>query len=143
MWIIWAVLASLSAALVMVLTKLGLKNVDSSLAFAIQAVLILCITWAVVISQSSYTGLKDIDQKAWIVLIIAGIATTLSTLFSYKALTMGPASFVTTIERTSLVFTIVLSVIFLKEKLSWQLVTGGVLILSGAILIAFSQAADN
>jgi len=143
MWIVWAVLASLSAALVMVLTKLGLKNVDSSLAFAIQAVLILCITWAVVISQSSYTGLKDIDQKAWIVLIIAGIATTLSTLFSYKALTMGPASFVTTIERTSLVFTIVLSVIFLKEKLSWQLVTGGVLILSGAILIAFSQAADN
>ena len=143
MWIVWAVLASLSAALVMVLTKLGLKNVDSSLAFAIQAVLILCITWAVVISQSSYTGLKDIDQKAWIVLIIAGIATTLSTLFSYKALTMGPASLVTTIERTSLVFTIVLSVIFLKEKLSWQLVTGGVLILSGAILIAFSQAADS
>ena len=143
MWIVWAVLASLSAALVMVLTKLGLKNVDSSLAFAIQAVLILCITWAVVISQSSYTGLKDIDQKAWIVLIIAGIATTLSTLFSYKALTMGPASLITTIERTSLVFTIVLSVIFLKEKLSWQLVTGGVLILSGAILIAFSQAADN
>jgi len=143
MWIVWAVLASLSAALVMVLTKIGLKNVDSSLAFAIQAVLILCITWAVVISQSSYTGLKDIDQKAWIVLIVAGIATTLSTLFSYKALTMGPASFVTTIERTSLVFTIVLSVIFLKEKLSWQLVTGGVLILSGAILIAFSQAAEN
>jgi len=137
------VLASLSAALVMVLTKLGLKNVDSSLAFAIQAVLILCITWGVVISQSSYTGLKDIDQKAWIVLIVAGIATTLSTLFSYKALTMGPASFVTTVERTSLVFTIVLSVVFLKEKLSWQLVTGGVLILSGAILIAFSQAADN
>lgn len=136
-------LASLSAALVMVLTKLGLKNVDSSLAFAIQAVLILCITWGVVISQSSYTGLKDIDQKAWIVLIVAGIATTLSTLFSYKALTMGPASFVTTVERTSLVFTIVLSVVFLKEKLSWQLVTGGVLILSGAILIAFSQAADN
>jgi len=143
MWIVWAVLASLSAALVMVLTKLGLKNVDSSLAFAIQAVLILCITWGVVISQSSYTGLKDIDQKAWIVLIVAGIATTLSTLFSYKALTMGPASFVTTVERTSLVFTIVLSVVFLKEKLSWQLVTGGVLILSGAILIAFSQAADN
>ena len=143
MWIVWAVLASLSAALVMVLTKIGLKNVDSSLAFAIQAVLILCITWAVVISQSSYTGLKDIDQKAWIVLIVAGIATTFSTLFSYKALTMGPASFVTTIERTSLVFTIVLSVIFLKEKLSWQLVTGGVLILSGAILIAFSQAAEN
>jgi transporter family protein len=143
MWILWAVLASLSAALVMVFTKIGLKNVDSSLAFAIQAVLIRCITWAVVISQSSYTGLKNIDQKAWIMLILAGIATTLSTLFSFKALTMGPASFVVTIERTSLVFTLILSVVFLKEKLTWQLVTGGLLVLSGAILIAFSQAADK
>jgi transporter family protein len=143
MWILWAVLASLSAALVMVFTKIGLKTVDSSLAFAIQAVLILCITWAVVISQSSYTGLKNIDQKAWIMLILAGIATTLSTLFSFKALTMGPASFVVTIERTSLVFTLILSVVFLKEKLTWQLVTGGLLVLSGAILIAFSQAADK
>jgi len=139
MWIIYAVLAALSAALVMILTKIGLKNVDSSLAFAIQAVLILTITWSVVLYQGNHTTIKDIESKAWMMLLLAGVFTTLSTLFSYKALSMGPSSFVVTIERTSLVFTLVLSVIFLKEKLTWQLVTGGALILSGAILIALSS----
>ena len=140
MWILWAVLASLTAATVIILTKVGLKNVDSSLAFAIQAVLILCITWSVVIAQGNTVTIKDIDQKAWIMLVLAGIATALSTLFSYKALSTGPSSMVVTIERTSLVFTLILSVIFLKEKLTWQLVAGAVLILSGAVLIALSSS---
>ena len=140
MWILWAVLASLTAATVIILTKVGLKNVDSSLAFAIQAVLILCITWSVVIAQGNTVTIKDIDQKAWIMLVLAGIATALSTLFSYKGLSTGPSSMVVTIERTSLVFTLILSVIFLKEKLTWQLIAGAVLILSGAVLIALSSS---
>ncbi|WP_231460169.1 EamA family transporter [Pedobacter sp. Leaf132] len=142
MWIIWALLAALSAALVVVLTKAGLKNVDSSLAFAIQAVLILAITWMVVLFQGNFSEVKSIEKNAWIFLIAAGIFTTLSTLFSYKALSSGPASYVVTIERLSLVVAIVLSVIFLKEKLTWQLVVGGVVMVSGAILIALSEPGD-
>ncbi|WP_231489788.1 EamA family transporter [Pedobacter sp. Leaf170] len=142
MWIIWALLAALSAALVVVLTKAGLKNVDSSLAFAIQAVLILAITWMVVLFQGNFSEVKSIEKNAWIFLIAAGIFTTLSTLFSYKALSSGPASYVVPIERLSLVVAIVLSVIFLKEKLTWQLVVGGVVMVSGAILIALSEPGD-
>src|SRR5687768_7569557 len=103
MWIFWAVLAAIAAALVMVLTKAGLKSVDSSLAFAIQAIFILSITWGLVLFQGTARELRDIDMKSWVMLILAGIATTLSTLFSFKALSMGPASIVVTIERTSLV----------------------------------------
>jgi len=143
MWIFWAVLAAIAAALVMVLTKAGLKSVDSSLAFAIQAIFILSITWGLVLFQGTARELRDIDMKSWVMLILAGIATTLSTLFSFKALSMGPASIVVTIERTSLVFTILLSVLFLKEKLTWQLVAGGSLILAGAILIALSETAKK
>jgi transporter family protein len=139
MWIVWAVLAAVSAALVIVLTKAGLKNVDSNLAFAIQAVLIFCITWSIVTVQGNLGNLKEIENKAWVLLILAGVATTLSTLFSYKALSLGPAAYVATIERSSLVIAIILSVIFLKEKITWQLVAGAVLIISGAILIALSE----
>jgi transporter family protein len=139
MWIIWAVLAAISAALVIVLTKAGLKNVDSNLAFAIQSVFIFCITWSIVTVQGNLAGLKEIESKAWVLLILAGVATTLSTLFSYKALSLGNASYVATIERSSLVIAIILSVIFLKEKITWQLVTGAVLIIAGAILIALSD----
>jgi len=140
MWVIWAFLAALTAAMVIVLTKAGLKNVDPNVAFAIQAVIILLITWGLVIFQGNLSTLKNIDQKAWILLLCAGLATTLSTVFSYKALSMGPATGVVTIERSSLVFAVLLSIIFLKEKITWQIVLGAVLVLSGAILIAVSKS---
>lgn len=142
MWIVWAVLAAISAALVIVLTKAGLKNVDSSLAFAIQAILILLITWSVVLFQGNFQDWKSIDKNAWIFLLTAGVCTSLSTLFSYKALSMGPASYVATIERTSLVIAIVLSIVFLKEKLTWQIAVGGTVMIAGAVLIALSDPAD-
>lgn len=139
MWVLWAVLAAVSAALVIVLTKAGLKNVDSSLAFAIQAILILMITWSVVLYQGNFSEWKEIEKSAWIFLLAAGVFTSLSTLFSYKALSMGPASYVATIERSSLVIAIVLSVIFLKEKLTWQIVVGGAVMIGGALLITLSD----
>ena len=139
MWLIWAILAAITAALVTVLTKAGLKNVDSSLAFALQSILIFTITWSVVAWQGTFSGIKEMDSKTWILLALAGVATSLSTLFSFKALSMGEASYVTTIERSSLVIAILLSVLFLKEKITWQLIVGALLIISGAIIIAFSQ----
>lgn len=141
MWIIWALAAAFSAALVVVLTKAGLKNVDSNLAFAIQAIFIFCITWGIVTYQGNFAQLKDIEQKGWILLILAGVATTLSTVFSYKALSIGPAAYVTTIERLSLVIAVILSIIFLKEKITWQLVVGVLVMIGGAILIAMSEPA--
>jgi len=125
--------------LVIVLTKAGLKNVDSSLAFAIQAILILLITWSVVLYQGNFSDWKEIEKNAWIFLLAAGVFTSLSTLFSYKALSMGPASYVATIERSSLVIAILLSVIFLKEKLTWQIVVGGAVMIGGALLITLSD----
>ncbi|TCD07743.1 EamA family transporter [Pedobacter frigidisoli] len=142
MWIIWAVLAAISAALVIVLTKAGLKNVDSSLAFAIQAILILLITWSVVFYQGNQGDWSSITTKAWVCLLAAGVFTSLSTLFSYKALSMGRASYVATIERSSLVIAIVLSVIFLREKLTWQIIVGGTVMIAGAVLIALSDPGD-
>ena len=140
MWLIWAILAAITAALVTVLTKAGLKNVDSSLAFALQSIMIVCITWAVVAWQGTFSGIKQIETKVWVLLVCAGLATTLSTLFSFKALSLGRASYVTTVERTSLVVAILLSVLFLKEKITWQLIAGAALILCGAVLIAMSDS---
>ena len=142
MWLIWAILAAITAALVTVLTKAGLKNVDSSLAFALQSILILCITWVVVSWQGTFSGIKEIETKAWVLLGLAGVATTLSTLFSFKALSLGKASYVTTVERTSLVVALFLSVLFLKEKITWQLIVGAVLIIGGAVLIAMSDPGE-
>lgn len=138
-WIFFALLAAVSAAMTIVLTKAGLKNVDSTLAFAIQAVLIVLITWTVVISQGNLGNIKDIDKKAWMFLIAAGVTTTLSTIFSYYALKLGKASYVTSLERLSIVFAVVLSIIFLKEKITWQLIVGAAIMIAGAVMVAWGE----
>ncbi len=141
-WVFFSLLAAISAAATIVLTKAGLKNVDSNLAFAIQSVLILLITWSVVLSQGKFGELHQIDQNAWIFLIAAGVTTSLSTLFSYYALTLGNASYVASLERMSLVFAIALSIIFLKEKFTWQLAVGAAMMIGGAVLVAWGEKPD-
>ena len=100
MGILFAILAACFAALVVVLTKAGLKDLDSTLAFAIQAVLILVITWVVVLVQGSHTQLAGQSKRTWLFMIAAGICTTLSTIFSYRALKLADATLVVPIETT-------------------------------------------
>ena len=139
MGILFAILAAVSAACVVVLTKAGLEDLDSTLAFAIQAILILLITWTVVFVQGNQTQLAGQSKRTWVFMIAAGICTTLSTIFSYRALKLADATLVVPIERMSLVVAVILSVVFLKEKMSWQAITGVVLMLVGAILVGLAK----
>jgi transporter family protein len=142
MWVLFALAGALLAAIAVVLSKAGLKDMDSTLAFAIQAVLILTIAWSAVFIQKQTAGIADIDRKTWIFLACAGTATSLSSLFTFFALKAGPASLVTSVERLSLVFAIIMAVIFLKEKLNWQVIAGIVLMVGGAVLIGMSRQQD-
>ncbi|RYG40304.1 MAG: EamA family transporter [Chitinophagaceae bacterium] len=139
MWIVFSLLAACSAAISIVLSKAGLRKVDPSLAFAIQAILILSISWGVVLFQKKSGDLGKIDQHSWIYLVSAGIVTCLSSLFQFNALKLGDASLVSSIERLSLVFAIILSVVFLKEQLNWKLIVGACLMLGGALMITLSR----
>lgn len=139
MWIVFALLAAVSAAIVVTLSKIGVKNVDSSVAFAIQSILILLVSWGVVIGQGNLPDVMRIERRVWIYLIIAGIVTCLSSLFSFRALKLGNASQVSPITNVSLLFAVVLAIVFLKEKLNWQVVIGAVLMAVGAVVIAIAK----
>jgi transporter family protein len=141
MWVLFALLAAFSAAVVTVLSKAGIKNVDSNLAFAIQSVMILIVTWSAVLLNGTLPELTKLDNKTWIYLLIAGVVTAVSSMLTFRALKDGDASKVNPIERVSLVFAIILAAIFLKEKITWQVVTGGALMTAGALLIAFAKKA--
>jgi transporter family protein len=142
MWILFALLAAVSAAVVTVLSKAGIKNVDPNLAFAIQAVLIIIISWGVVVVQGAVPQLKSIDGRSWIYLVIAGVFTTLSSLLTFQALKLGDASKVNPLERVSLVFAILFAALFLKEKITPQIIIGAVLMAAGAIIIAMAKKAS-
>lgn len=138
MWIIFSLLAALAAAVVVVLSKAGIKNIDSSLGFAIQSVLILIISWSVVIWQGNLPDVTRVDRRTWFFLIVAGIITCISSLLTFKALKLGDASRVSPLERVSLVFAIAFGAWFLKERINWQIIAGAVLMVVGAIVIASS-----
>lgn len=139
MWIVFAMLAAFTAAIVTVLSKAGLKDLDSSLAFAIESILIVIVSWTVVFVQKNSGGMAQINTKVWVFLISAGIITALSSLFTFRALKLGNASTVSPLERLSLVFAVIFGAIFLKEKLTWQVIVGALLMAGGALLIAFSK----
>ncbi|OON68479.1 EamA family transporter [Hymenobacter sp. CRA2] len=139
MWIIFSLLAAISAAVVVTLSKVGIKHVDPVLAFAIQAVLILLVSWGVVAWQGKLGGLAEVPRRDLLYLVAAGVITCLSSLFSFQALKLGAASRAGVLDKVSLVFVVILAVVFLKEKLNWQLVVGAVLMVAGAVFIAWSQ----
>ncbi|MGI4751249.1 MAG: EamA family transporter [Janthinobacterium lividum] len=143
MWIIFALLAAVTAGAVIVLTKAGLKDLDSSLAFAIQSVLILLVSWLVIAFQGNWKDVANIHGRVWWFLVAAGILTAASSLLSYHALKLGEASFVTAIERLSLVFSVLFAVWFLKDKLTWQSIFGLVMMVGGALLIAFTKKSSS
>ena len=142
MWIVFALLGALMAGSAVVLSKAGLKDLNPALAFAIQSVLILVISWTAAFWQKEGVSLTDIDRRTWVFLVAAGAATTFSSLFTFQALKLGEAALVTSVERVSLVFAIALAVFFLQEELNWKVVVGALLIISGALLIGLSRPGE-
>lgn len=141
MWVVFVLIGAVLAAISTVLSKAGLKDVDPSVGFAIQSVLIIAISWGVVAVQGNLSTVAKMDKKAWIFLVIAGVTTALSSLFTFRALKLGEASMVSPLERISFIFAIILAAVFLKEKITWQIIAGGVLIMAGAVIIALAKKA--
>ena len=139
MWVVYSLLAAFSAAVVVTLTRVGLQKVVPSVAFAIQSVLILLVAWSVVLSRGHIPTLKGIDARTWLFLVLAGIITTMSSLFSFQALKLAGAAQAGTLDKISLVFILILAAVFLRERFSWQVITGASLMVVGAILIALAR----
>jgi transporter family protein len=130
-WLVYALLSALFAALTAIFAKLGLKNVNSDLATAIRTVVILFITWGLVFFRGSSSELPGLSRNNWLFLILSAIATGMSWLFYYRALQLGRVSEVSAIDKGSIVFTILLSFLFLKEPLTPRILIGGGLIVAG------------
>ncbi|MDE5877976.1 MAG: EamA family transporter [Muribaculaceae bacterium] len=135
MWIVYALLAALFAALTAIFAKIGVKDIDSNLATAIRTTVILLLTWGIVIFSNVFSQIKSISKSTWLFLILSGIATGLSWLFYFKALQTGEVSRVAPIDKISVVFTIILAFLFLKEPVSPKVIAGAILITLGGILM--------
>ena len=135
MWKYYALLSALFAALTAVFAKIGVKDINSDLATAIRTSVFLFITWGIVLVGNHTTEVKGVSGHTWIFLVLSGAATGLSWLFYFKALQVGDVSRVAPIDKLSVVITICLSFLFLKEPVSLRVIIGALLITSGSIVM--------
>ena len=136
MWFIFALLSAIFAALTSKLAKIGIDGVNSTLATAIRTVVVVVMSWGMVFLTNAQFGLTDISKKSWIFLILSGLATGASWLCYYRALQLGDASKVVPIDKLSVVFTLVLAFVFLREEFTVKSFLGCVFIGVGALLMA-------
>ena len=135
MWAVFALLSAVFAALTSILAKVGINGVNSNLATAIRTVVVVLISWGMVFLTKGQGGITEISKKSWIFLILSGLATGASWLCYYRALQMGSASKVVPIDKLSVVITLVLAFIFLKEDFTYKSAIGSVLITAGTLFM--------
>jgi len=137
-WISWALLSALAGAVLATLTKVGLKNVGPDVGMAVQAVIVFVVSWGILVITGDWRQVAVLDRQAWICLVLAGAVTSASYLFVFQAVKLGNVSQVVPIDRLSLVFAIILGVVFLQERLGGLMVLGGILMGAGAVLIGIA-----
>ena len=135
MWMIFAVLSAVFAALTSILAKVGIEGVNSNLATAIRTIVVVIMAWGLVFLTHAQNGLAEISKKSWIFLILSGLATGASWLCYYKALQMGDASKVVPIDKLSVVITLILAFVFLHEQFTAKSLIGCILIGAGTLIM--------
>ena len=135
MWMIFAVLSAVFAALTSILAKIGIEGVKSNLATAIRTIVVVIMAWGMVFLTHAQNGLAEISKKSWIFLILSGLATGASWLCYYKALQMGDASKVVPIDKLSVVITLILAFVFLHEQFTAKSLIGCILIGVGTLIM--------
>jgi transporter family protein len=135
MWLFFALLSAVFAALTSILAKVGIAGVNSNLATAIRTVVVVIMAWGMVFLTNAQGGLSAISKKSWIFLILSGLATGASWLCYYRALQMGEASKVVPIDKLSVVITLVLAFVFLHEEFTVKSLIGCILIGAGTLIM--------
>lgn len=135
MWFIFALLSAVFAALTSIFAKIGIEGISSNLATAIRTVVVLFMAWGMVFVTGTQNQVGNIGQKSWIFLVLSGMATGFSWLFYYKALQIGEASKVVPVDKFSVVITMIMAFVILKEAVTLKTVLGGVFITIGTFIM--------
>jgi bacterial/archaeal transporter family protein len=135
-WFFWALLSALFAGATAILAKIGVADVNSNLATAIRTSVILVFSWGIAVFTTTGASIAAIDKKAWIMLVLSGLATGLSWLCYFRALQLGEVSKVAPIDKLSVVVAIGLGMLILREKLDLREGIGAALIVVGALVLA-------
>ncbi len=137
-WIFYAFLSAITAALVAILGKLGLRSIDTTLATTIRSIVMAVFLVLASVALKKFDGFSfsSLGSRDWLLIISSGVVGALSWLFYFFALKSGGASQVSAIDRLSIVFVVVLAAVFLGESLTWKSLLGAFFIVIGVLCIS-------
>ena len=136
MWLLFAILSAVFAALTSILAKAGIDGVNSHLATALRTVVALGMAWGMVFLTNAQGGISSISRKSWLFLILSGLSTGASWLCYYRALQLGEVSKVIPVDKMSVVITLILAFLFLHENVTAKSLAGAGLITIGTLIMA-------
>ena len=134
-WVWFALGSAVFAALTAILSKIGVSGIPSNLATLVRTAVVLVLAAALVWGRGEW---REISGRTLLFLVLSGVATGLSWLCYFRALQLGPASQVAPLDKLSVVFVLVLSALFLGERLSWVGLLGAFLVSAGSILLVLA-----
>lgn len=137
-WLFYAAGSAVFAALQSILGKVGVQDMDSTLATALRTVVVLIFAWAIVLGKKEGGDWKKMTHRDALLLVLSGITTGASWLCYYRALQTGRASVVVPIDKCSMLFAVALSAIFLKEKQTRRSLLALALVVAGTFMIALA-----
>ena len=143
MWLLFAILSAVFAAATAIFAKIGIENVDSTLATAIRTIVVLVMAWLMVFvsqrvshpTENIPTMVQNITPRSWTFLILSGLSTGASWLCYFYAIKIGEVSKVVPVDKCSIVLTIIFAVIFLGETLTWKTIVGCSFLLIGTLIM--------
>jgi transporter family protein len=137
-WKLFAIISMLFAGLTSVIAKFGMKNLSSDVALSIRTMVVFAIITAnAFLLQDAFSQIKQAPRSNLIFLAISGITTSLSWIFYYRAMKEGQVSYVASIDKASIVVTLLLSFLILKEPLTAKVLAGAAFILVGMLILAW------
>ena len=135
-WQVWALFSAVFAALTAIFAKVGIEQIGSDFATFIRTCVILVVVAGILFASGQWQPLASVSGRAWIFLILSGMATGASWLCYFRALKLGDAARVAPVDKLSVVFVAVFGALLLGESLSLLNWLGVLLIAGGAVLVA-------
>jgi transporter family protein len=139
MWVLYALLSAVFAALVTIFAKVGMKDVDTDLATAIRTIVILVLAWAFAFFKGGTATMGSLTKANWIFIVLSGVCTGLSWICYFKALQLGNVTQVAPIDKLSLALALILAVVFLKEHMGVKEIVGAGLIIAGTLVLVLGK----
>lgn len=136
-WLVFTLISMFFAALTSILAKSGMSKVSADVALFVRTSFVWVFIILNYLSIKSSEKLTLLSRKDWIMLALSGFATAASWLFYYRAMKIGQVALIATIDKGSIILTIIFAYLFLKEPMTLRLFIGAGLIISGLLVLVW------